>query len=173
MTHDWSMSMGQFDHVLLDQSRQQAVFEQLRQGILSGALPAGSRLPPTRRLAEELGVARQTVVIAYERLAAEGYTDARIGSGTFVSNDLPDAAPDAATPVDSDIEPLSRRGRFLSGIPLAAVSSPQPGLGLLAPGVPASDLFPATAWASCAARVLRAMPPDCATVARASPRAPA
>ena len=65
-----------------DQTRQQAVFDRLRQGILAGALPAGSRLPPTRALASELGVARQTVVLAYERLAAEGYVRARTGSGT-------------------------------------------------------------------------------------------
>ena len=51
-----------------DQNRQQVVFDRLRQGILAGALPAGARLPPTRALADELGVARQTVVLAYERL---------------------------------------------------------------------------------------------------------
>ena len=55
-----------------DQSRQSAVFEHLRGGILAGTLAAHSRLPPTRALAAELGVARQTVVLAYERLAAEG-----------------------------------------------------------------------------------------------------
>ena len=76
-----------------DQSRQQAVFDRLRQGILAGTLPAGARLPPTRALAEELGVARQTVVLAYERLASEGYVRARTGSGTYVAPDLPDAAP--------------------------------------------------------------------------------
>ena len=84
---------AQFPQVAPDQSRQQAVFERLRTGILSGALPGGARLPPSRHLAEELGVARQTVVLAYERLAAEGYVRARIGSGTFVAADLPDAAP--------------------------------------------------------------------------------
>ena len=76
-----------------DQTRQQAVFERLRAGILSGALTSGARLPPTRALAAELGVARQTVVLAYERLAAEGYVRGRIGSGTYVAGDLPDAAP--------------------------------------------------------------------------------
>ena len=78
---------------LPDQSRQQAVFDRLRQGILAGTLPTGARLPPTRALAEELGVARQTVVLAYERLASEGYVRARTGSGTYVAADLPDAAP--------------------------------------------------------------------------------
>ena len=80
-----------------DQNRQQAVFDRLRQGILAGTLPTGARLPPTRALAEELGVARQTVVLAYERLASEGYVRARTGSGTYVAPDLPDAAPSLAT----------------------------------------------------------------------------
>lgn len=61
---------------LPDQTRQHAVFERLRQGILTGTLPTGARLPPTRALATELGVARQTVVLAYERLSAEGYVRA-------------------------------------------------------------------------------------------------
>jgi len=157
------MSMGQFSSVLPDHSRQQAVFDQLRRGILSGALPAGARLPPTRRLAEELGLARQTVVLAYERLAAEGYTDARIGSGTFVARDLPDAVPDVGSPAETSDQPLSRRGLAIAGIALSAAPRPAgDAVGLLAPGVPANEMFPAAAWASCAARVLRAMPPGLA-----------
>src|SRR6202166_434235 len=91
---------------LPDQSRQQAVFDRLRQGILAGTLPSGARLPPTRSLAEELGVARQTVVLAYERLASEGYVRARTGSGTFVASDLPDAAPAPAVPSPTAASPL-------------------------------------------------------------------
>ena len=90
-----------------DQNRQQAVFDRLRQGILAGTLPAGARLPPTRALAEELGVARQTVVLAYERLASEGYVRARTGSGTYVAPDLPDAAPAPAVPPPTAANPLS------------------------------------------------------------------
>jgi GntR family transcriptional regulator / MocR family aminotransferase len=137
-----------------DQSRQQAVFDRLRQGILAGSLPGGARLPPTRRLAEELGVARQTVVLAYERLAAEGYVRARTGSGTFVAEDLPDAAPEPAAPPDAVEAPLSRRGAMLAAIPTSAA---QPGpVGPLAPGIPAPELFPARAWAQSAARMMRA-----------------
>lgn len=153
------MTTAQYPALLSDHSRQQAVFEQLRRGILSGALPAGARLPPTRRLAEELGVARQTVVLAYERLMAEGYTNARIGSGTFVAADLPDAVPEAAVPVETTENPLSLRGAALAGIAVSAFAGETPAAPLLAPGVPAAELFPAAAWASCAARVLRALPP--------------
>jgi GntR family transcriptional regulator / MocR family aminotransferase len=140
-----------------DQSRQQAVFDRLRQGILAGTLPCGARLPPTRALAEELGVARQTVVLAYERLASEGYVRARTGSGTYVAPDLPDAAPASAAPPPTAASSLSERGQRLAAVPVSA-SSRDSGLGsLLAGGIPAPDLFPAQAWARCAARVLKTL----------------
>jgi GntR family transcriptional regulator/MocR family aminotransferase len=142
-----------------DQTLQQSVFDRLRQGILSGTLAAGSRLPPSRTLSEELGVARQTVVLAYERLAAEGYVRARAGSGTYVATDLPDAAPEPATPAAWAGRALSERGRMLAALP--ATAAPADGMTgrLLAGGVPAPDLFPAAAWARCAARVLKAVSP--------------
>jgi GntR family transcriptional regulator/MocR family aminotransferase len=143
-----------------DQNRQQAVFDRLRQGILAGTLPANARLPPTRALAEELGVARQTVVLAYERLASEGYVRARTGSGTFVAPDLPDAAPVAAMPPQNAASPLSRRGQRVAAIPVSP-TLPDRSLGtLLAGGIPAPDLFPREAWARCAARALKSMSSD-------------
>ncbi|MGY0710260.1 MocR-like pyridoxine biosynthesis transcription factor PdxR [Azospirillum argentinense] len=66
------------------------VYGALRRAILSGALPPGGKLPPTRALAERLGVARNTVVVAYEQLLAEGFIEGRVGAGSFVSRDLPD-----------------------------------------------------------------------------------
>ncbi len=144
----------------MDQSRQQAVFDRLRGGILSGALPAGSRLPPSRHLAEELGVARQTVVLAYERLAAEGYVRARIGSGTFVATDLPDTAPDARPAATSSAAALSRRGSMVAATPVSAAGRVAGDSTLLSPGVPAPELFPAAAWAQTTARVLRELTPD-------------
>jgi GntR family transcriptional regulator / MocR family aminotransferase len=143
-----------------DQNRQQAVFDKLRQGILAGTLPAGARLPPTRALADELGVARQTVVLAYERLASEGYVRARTGSGTFVSPDLPDAAPAPAPPPPTAASSLSKRGQRIAEVPVSAYPR-QPALGtLLAGGIPAPDLFPKEAWARCAAKVMKTFPSD-------------
>jgi GntR family transcriptional regulator/MocR family aminotransferase len=140
-----------------DQNRHQAVFDRLRQGILAGTLPVGARLPPTRALAEELGVARQTVVLAYERLASEGYVRARTGSGTFVAAELPDAAPDPAVPPPTAASSLSLRGQRLAAVPASAAPR-EAGVGtLLAGGLPAPDLFPKEAWARCAARVLKSM----------------
>ncbi|MCX7382139.1 MAG: PLP-dependent aminotransferase family protein [Alphaproteobacteria bacterium] len=146
--------------VIPDQSRQDAVFERLRGGILSGALPSGSRLPPSRHLAEELSVARQTVVLAYERLAAEGYVRARVGSGTFVATDLPDAAPPAAPAARETAAPLSRRGALIAATPISTSGPVAGNSNLLAPGVPATDLFPTAAWARATARVLRDLPPE-------------
>jgi GntR family transcriptional regulator/MocR family aminotransferase len=140
-----------------DQTRQHSVFERLRQGILTGSLPAGARLPPTRALAGELGVARQTVVLAYERLAAEGYVRARTGSGTFVAADLPDAAPSPAAPAPVAANALSQRGTRLAAVPASSAARNAEGGLLLAGGLPAPELFPAQAWARCAARALTSL----------------
>lgn len=56
----------------------------LRQAMIRGDLPPGGRLPSTRVLSL-LGVSRNTVMAAYEALAAEGLIQARIGSGTSVT----------------------------------------------------------------------------------------
>jgi GntR family transcriptional regulator/MocR family aminotransferase len=66
------------------------VYLGLRRAILSGAIPAGGRLPPTRALAARLGIARNSVVAAYEQLLAEGFIEGRVGAGSFVSRDLPE-----------------------------------------------------------------------------------
>ena len=73
----------------------------LRELILSGALKAGERLPATRTLAKELGVARTTIVESFDRLAAEGLLDTRVGAGTYVSavmRNEPRAVPMIDTP---------------------------------------------------------------------------
>ena len=61
------------------------IYSQLRAAILEGRLRAGDRLPPSRDLARDLGVARLTVATAYEWLSAEGYVYGRVGAGTFVA----------------------------------------------------------------------------------------
>jgi GntR family transcriptional regulator / MocR family aminotransferase len=61
------------------------VYGGLRGAILDGRLVAGLRLPSTRALAQQFGVKRNAVVIAYEHLQSDGLADARTGSGTFVA----------------------------------------------------------------------------------------
>lgn len=56
----------------------------LKQAVLDRGLGAGTRLPATRELAASLGLSRNTVVSAYEQLAAEGYIEGHVGSGYYV-----------------------------------------------------------------------------------------
>ena len=69
-----------------------AVQNAVRDAIGDGRLRAGDRLPSSRTLASDLGVARGTVVEAYEQLLAEGWLVTRQGQGTRVA-DVPDAVP--------------------------------------------------------------------------------
>ena len=68
----------------------QQLYGELRSSILGGHFAAGTQLPSTRQLAEELAVSRNTVVNAYAQLLAEGYLDGQGGSGTYVARRLPD-----------------------------------------------------------------------------------
>ncbi|MEK6419330.1 MAG: PLP-dependent aminotransferase family protein [Burkholderia gladioli] len=61
------------------------IIRQLRERIDSAVLPSGTRLPPTRDLAEQLGIARNCVVEAYDELIADGVLEGRGRSGTFVA----------------------------------------------------------------------------------------
>lgn len=65
------------------------IYRQLRGQILGGKLLPGTRLPASRRLARQYGVARVTVTQAYEQLEAEGYVHGCQGAGTFVAEQLP------------------------------------------------------------------------------------
>ncbi len=71
-------------------SLQAQVFKQIHGLIVSGRLRPGARLPGSRALSEQLGVSRNTIILAYETLTAEGYLECREGAGTYVSNALPD-----------------------------------------------------------------------------------
>ncbi|MDO9435879.1 PLP-dependent aminotransferase family protein [Hydrogenophaga sp.] len=77
------------------------LYDCLRGAILDGTLLAATRLPPSRDLARELGLSRNTIVFAYDQLLAEGYVRSRVGSGTFVAEVFPDTyttvAPRAST----------------------------------------------------------------------------
>src|SRR3984893_16215616 len=64
------------------------IYAQIRSAALSGVLGPGTKLPSSRELATSLVVARASVVAAYEQLLAEGYVEARAGSGTFVADNL-------------------------------------------------------------------------------------
>jgi GntR family transcriptional regulator/MocR family aminotransferase len=67
------------------------IYEKIRSSVLEGRLCAGQRLPSTRSLAVELGVSRRTVLLAYQELLAEGFIVGKVGGGTYVAAELPDA----------------------------------------------------------------------------------
>jgi GntR family transcriptional regulator/MocR family aminotransferase len=71
-------------------SLQCQLFEQMRGLILDGTLKSGERLPASRALSETLAVSRNTIILAYARLADEGYIEMRGSVGTFVSSQIPD-----------------------------------------------------------------------------------
>src|ERR1700734_1348306 len=64
--------------------------EALRSGIRSGMLGPGQRMPATREIARHYGLSRGTVLAAIDDLKAEGYIRGVPGSGTFVSEHVPD-----------------------------------------------------------------------------------
>src|SRR5246127_2313135 len=66
----------------------QQVYIGLRKAILSGAFRRGQKLPSTREMAEQLGISRTVMLLAYDQLLAEGFTVGRPGSGTYVSADV-------------------------------------------------------------------------------------
>jgi DNA-binding transcriptional MocR family regulator len=69
--------------------------------IASGRLLAGARLPAIRRLASQVGVHRDTIALAYEQLAKEGFVEAQVGRGTFVKRR--DGSPGAAPGSSPDV----------------------------------------------------------------------
>jgi GntR family transcriptional regulator/MocR family aminotransferase len=72
---------------------QDQIYTQLRQLITTSWLKADTRVIATRFLAEQLGVSRTTILLAYERLISEGYLETRPAVGTFVCSALPDSLP--------------------------------------------------------------------------------
>ena len=66
------------------------VYLEIRSAILARRLPPGTKLPSTRALSVRLGLARGSIVSAYEQLLAEGYLTGKVGSGTYISSDLPE-----------------------------------------------------------------------------------
>ena len=92
----------------------------MRRQILDGALASGTRLPGSRELAADLRLSRNTVLSALNQLLSEGYLVARQGSGTYVSDSLPDARPGRPQALASRTSPagaqrpLSKRGQILT-----------------------------------------------------------
>ncbi|MDE1996531.1 MAG: GntR family transcriptional regulator, partial [Rhizobiaceae bacterium] len=109
------------------------VYRLMRDRILQGHMPPGHRLPSTRGLAGSIGVARSTVVNAYERLKAEGYVQSATGAATRVAAFATPPLHGLLQPKPASVSPRTD--------PAAA--------GLFEPGVPDLADFPHAAWARC------------------------
>ena len=131
------------------------IARQLREKIVSHALPAGTRLPPSRDLAAELAVARNCVVDAYDELIAEGIVEGRGRHGTFVLAGAPAAQPAAKGPTRAPLL-LQRMG----GDALRAPERPG-GAGLdWRPGQASARTLPLDVWRNACREAGRHLPPQ-------------
>jgi len=140
-------------------SLQAQIFEQIRGMILEGRLRPGDPIPATRVLSEQLGIARNTTALAYERLAAEGYIETRQSIGTFVSMQIPEGALYTATHGPAATPRSPKRTSSKAPVPAArsqALVNPH-GRRLVADfwvGRPDPESFPRKTWARLAANRL-------------------
>ena len=137
----------------------------LRGAILAGRITAGVQLPSTRDLARDLDLSRNTVMSAINQLTAEGYLTARQGSGTFVSETLPELGPLSpvrgrrqAQPHGANGSPreLSQRGNLLTAQSGSADFEVQP----FAPGAIEFAEFPIQLWQKLQAKYWRSLDRD-------------
>jgi len=90
-----------------DGTRVNAVMQTIREQLAARVLVPGERLPSIRQMAGRLGVAKNTIVEAYDRLAADGVLTAKRGSGFYVCGHLPPLSlADAGATRDRSIDPL-------------------------------------------------------------------
>ncbi|MFJ4522445.1 PLP-dependent aminotransferase family protein [Streptomyces sp. NPDC088810] len=111
----------------------------LRDAVRSGRLAPGTRLPSSRSLAADLGIARNTVAEAYADLVAEGWLTARQGSGTRVAAGVPHGPTAPSAPAPPHRTPALPRHD-------------------LVPGTPDLAAFPRTEWLKAARRALATAP---------------
>jgi GntR family transcriptional regulator / MocR family aminotransferase len=143
---------------------QMQVREMLVATILGGQIPPGRALPSCRKLAVQLGVARNTVVMAYQHLVDEGYLEARERSGYYVAQDVlethaqAESSPDGLGPTGSEVDEshwLERLRVAPSGFP--SPSRPRDWQSYRYPfvyGQVDPTLFPINDWRECARRAL-------------------
>lgn len=134
------------------------LYDELRSAIMDGRLKPNTQVPSSRALAAEYGVARGTVIAAFESLRHEGYIESRAGAGSFVAAILPDkffrgAGAPAARSVKISGAGLSKWGQQIQPV-FPERKSKRINLPFEA-NLPALDLFPVALWARLAGRQMR------------------
>ena len=130
----------------------QQLYESLRRAILEQRLRPGQRLPATRKFAEELGISRSTVLLAYEHLVTEGYAEGKTGAGTFISETIPEHLLHVGPQTNSGEAPspksvqLSERGQAILDLFSGHSSYSGSNLRPFRPGVPGLRDFPFELW---------------------------
>lgn len=135
------------------------LYEALRRALLDGRLGPGDRLPSSRELAHDLRLSRNTVVAALEQLGAEGYLVSRVGSGTYVHDQLPRVRAGTRPPPRTDtarLPGLSARGQGLVQHHSARELEIQP----FTPGAADFSAFPVALWQRLQNRHWRAARPE-------------
>jgi len=119
------------------------LYEALRRAMLDGKLAAGERLPSSRDLTQDLGLSRNTVVSSLNQLCVEGYLVSRVGSGTYVNENLPKTQTRTRAPsAHAHTADLSQRGVALSSTFCATQLEIQP----FTPGIADFSAFPVALW---------------------------
>lgn len=139
------------------------LYRSIRQDILSGRIPAGTRLPSIRKLCGRLGLSRTPVALAYEQLQAEGFVLSRPRSGLYAAELDSSAAPPgsgtarAAGPGAGAGAPDAAASASLPPAPLRAYHAPVDARSGIDFGYGAVDLaaFPLTRWKRLLNRALR------------------
>lgn len=138
------------------------LYDQLRELILTGRVPAGERLPSTRTLSRDLAVSRNTIATAFDQLLAEGYLEGRVGAGSYVSRELPEETLSARSEATCAPEPHPRkRGLSVRGKALAALRHKRgKRTPTFTPGLPDVNDFPFDVWSRLMSRAWRRPPLD-------------
>ena len=130
----------------------------LRAEILNGRIMPGSKLPASREFARQYQLSRGTILAALDELRAEGYVEGRRGSGTYVSQILPEHLLPSQQVMDQELNGHPPVGPHLSGYatrvrPFTLPVKPEN--SAFRTNLPALDLFPTTLWAQLTGRRLR------------------
>ncbi|HZT05064.1 MAG TPA: PLP-dependent aminotransferase family protein [Steroidobacteraceae bacterium] len=139
------------------------LYDEIRLAIVEGRLSPGARLPSTRSIARRYGVARGTVVAAFDHLIAEGYVEGSVGSGTFVRQ-MATMSPTAPAITRGRprtvvaVPSLSVRGQRLANNPFPLRPNKEPHTFRLDHA--ALEAFPIKTWSRITARCLRTAVPD-------------
>ncbi|MDN5289098.1 MAG: hypothetical protein JWR38_5372 [Mucilaginibacter sp.] len=141
------------------------LYEGIRMAILHKQIRPGQRLPSSRTLAEDIGLSRNIVLLAYEQLTLEGYLTGSVGNGSFVSADaytsfteFTSAKKKIITPESVNTEP---ERDFNPGYEVSDMYADRESIKAIVKPfqnpVPALDHFPYRNWAKCASKIFRSL----------------